>query len=103
MTNQRRRDKESCAGCHRKRTRPRVTRSTQGKVTLERLRAEWQSSPASAQLTLGLWLFIRGTSSPQCSRSTAGDSPGPDRFFMKPRFEPDVPNDASPDLSASLI
>jgi hypothetical protein len=57
MTNQRRRDKESCAGCHRKRTRPRVTRSTQGKVTLARLRVEWQSSPASAQFTFGALAF----------------------------------------------
>ena len=31
------------------------------------------------------------------------DLPGPDRFFMKPRFEPDVPTNADPDLSASLI
>ncbi len=28
---------------------------------------------------------------------------GPDRSFMRPRFEPDVPDDANPDLSASLI
>jgi len=30
MTNQRRRDKESSAGCHRKRTKPRVRPSTLG-------------------------------------------------------------------------
>lgn len=28
---------------------------------------------------------------------------GPDRSFMRPRFEPDVPGDANPDLSARLI
>ncbi len=40
---------------------------------------------------------------PHWSRSAAGDLPVPDRSFMKPRFEPDVPADTNPDLSASLI
>ena len=40
---------------------------------------------------------------PQCSRSAAGSSPGPNHSFMKPRFELDVTTSADEDPSASLI
>jgi len=44
MTNERRRDKESGAGSHRKRTKPRVGLHAGVFVTLARRQPEWQSS-----------------------------------------------------------
>ena len=105
MTNQRRRDKESSAGCHRKRTKPLVRKSTPGYGDVSTAPARVAKCEVPVKIVLGLWFFPARPVHilPHCSRSAAGGSSGPDRSFMKPRFEPDVPTDASQDLSASLI
>ena len=57
MTNKRRRDKESCAGCHRKRTEPLVRRSTLGYGDVSMTPAQVAKAPAPADI-FGLRLFL---------------------------------------------
>jgi hypothetical protein len=58
MTNQRRRDKESSAGCHRKRTKPRVTESTLGYGDVSTAPARVAKREASTQIISGARFFI---------------------------------------------
>jgi hypothetical protein len=59
MTNQRRRDKESSAGCHRKRTKPLVRKSTPGYGDVSTAPARVAKCEVPVQIVWGLWLFSR--------------------------------------------
>lgn len=58
MTNKRRRDKESSAGCHRKRTKPLVRKSTPGYGDVSTAPARVAKYEALSQIIVGPWLFF---------------------------------------------
>src|SRR5205085_9816270 len=108
MTNKRRRDKESCAGCHRKRTKPRVRRSTLGYGDVSTSATRVAKHLRSGGFRFPLRCFCRrtGSCSAACSRFADGPPEShrvPDCFLMKPRFEPDLPSGANEGLSPTLI
>ena len=57
MTNKRRRDKESCAGCHRKRMKPLAGTSTLGYGDVSTVPARVAKRQLPAEI-FGLWLLL---------------------------------------------
>src|ERR1700730_17422560 len=101
MTNKRRRDKESCAGCHRKRTKPLVRRSTLGYGDVSTVPARVAKRHLPADI---FWAAASSGTTNSCSAAGPLEAQlASDRSFMKTRFEPDDQTAANDGFSPTLI